>query len=146
MNESSRPDPLPDSDLSPPAQAPTPKWLSPVYLVIGLISTATGILGLFIPGLPTTVFLIVALWAFSRSSGRLTAWLWRHPKFGPPLRLWHQHRVISPRAKIAAVSVMALSVLILALTTPSWHEPVFVAAVVIPIAAWICTRRSRAPD
>jgi uncharacterized membrane protein YbaN (DUF454 family) len=87
----------------------------------------------------------VALWAFSRSSDRLTAWLWRHPRFGPPLRMWHQYRVIAPKAKLSAVTVMALSVFVLALTAPSWQEPAFVALIVVPVAVWICTRRSRPP-
>ena len=64
-----------------------------------------GLVGIFIPGLPTTVFLIIAFWAFSKSTERFQNWLWFHPKFGPPIRAWHMHRVIPVRAKIFAAAM-----------------------------------------
>jgi uncharacterized protein len=138
-------------ETTPPAVAPspglkpTPKWLCPFFMTLGLVSTGIGILGVFIPGLPTTIFLIIALWAFSRSSDRLKMWLWNHPKFGPGLRAWHLHRVIPIRAKVAAVSVMAGSLVILVAVQNSWTLPAIVAAVMVPIALWIWTRRSVPP-
>lgn len=117
-----------------------------MYAVLGLVCTALGIVGMFVPGLPTTVFLIVALWAFSKSSARLQRWLWAHPRFGPGLRLWHLHRVIPPKGKIAAVSVMILSMAIIVYEAQSWETPVTVAALMAPVALWICTRRSAPPD
>jgi len=122
-----------------------PKWLSPLFMALGLVSAGLGIVGMFIPGLPTTVFLIVALWAFSKSSNRLQLWLWTHPTFGPTLRLWHLHRVIPIKAKVAAVSVMALSLVIIVIEAQSWEAPVTVAAILVPVALWILTRRSVPP-
>lgn len=49
------------------------------YVVLGLITMSLGIIGIWVPGLPTTVFILVALWAFSRSSQRLHSWLSRLP-------------------------------------------------------------------
>lgn len=46
-----------------------------VYTLLGLITTALGIIGVWVPGLPTTVFILIALWAFSQSSKRLHDWL-----------------------------------------------------------------------
>ena len=112
---------------------------------LGLVSTALGIVGVFVPGLPTTIFLIVALWAFSRSSDRLKMWLWTHPKFGPGLQAWHMHRVIPRRAKVSAVVVMLLSLAILIALRHSWTLPIIVAVIMVPIAIWICTRRSVPP-
>ena len=58
----------------------------PFFLCLGWVFVGLGFVGAFVPGLPTTVFLIVALWAFSRSSDRLRMWLWTHPRFGATLR------------------------------------------------------------
>jgi uncharacterized membrane protein YbaN (DUF454 family) len=49
------------------------------YGCLGLITTALGIVGVWVPGLPTTVFILIALWAFSQSSERLHAWLIKVP-------------------------------------------------------------------
>ncbi len=136
----------PTQTVPPPAAKATPKWMCPFFMALGLLSTALGILGVFVPGLPTTVFLIIALWAFSRSSDRLKLWLWDHPKFGPSLQAWHLHRVIPVRAKISAVVVMAISMAILIAMRHSWTLPLIVAAIMIPVAIWICTRRGVPPS
>ena len=135
----------PVSVASPPPEATTPKWLCPFFMALGLASTGLGILGMVVPGLPTTIFLIIALWAFSKSSDRLKMWLWTHPKFGPGLQAWHIHRVIPLRAKISAVAAMALSMIILVAVRDTWMLPAIVAAIMTPIAIWICTRRSEIP-
>ncbi len=73
---------------------------------IGLVALALGLVGLFLPVLPTVPFLLVALWAFSRSSERLHRWLITHPHLGPPLIAWQRHGAISRRSKILAVVAM----------------------------------------
>src|SRR5690606_21910573 len=57
-----------------------------VLVVVGLVFTGLALLGAVLPGLPTTPFLIVALWAFARSSRRLTLWLERVPILQSALR------------------------------------------------------------
>ena len=79
-------------------------------VVIGSVSLALGVIGIFLPGLPTTVFLLGAAWGFSRSSARLQRWLWLHPRLGPPIRNWYAYRVIPPKAKVLAVAMMSASV------------------------------------
>ena len=59
-----------------------------ILLSIGWICVGLGFIGIFVPGLPTTIFLIVALWAFTKSSKKLRVWLLNHKKFGPFLRDW----------------------------------------------------------
>ena len=54
-------------------------------LALGFVATGVGIAGVILPGLPGTVFLIIGLWAFSRSSERFQMWLFNHPRFGAPL-------------------------------------------------------------
>ncbi len=122
-------------------------WTRRVLLGFGCFNVGLGVIGVVVPGMPTTVFLIVALWAFSKSSERFRLWLWNHEKFGPPLRAWHEHRVIPLRAKILAAVMMALSfVFVLFFVAESWILPAAMAAVMIPAALYIITRAGRAPE
>lgn len=116
-------------------------------LAFGWLNVAVGFAGVFVPGLPTTVFLLIALWAFTRSSPRFRHWLWTHPRFGPVIRDWHHHKVIPPRAKVAAVVTMVGSVVIVTVfVAHTWYGPVAMAAILTPIALWIVTRASYAPE
>ncbi|MBJ3785135.1 YbaN family protein [Devosia sediminis] len=84
--------------------------MRPLYLILGLASTAVGIAGAFLPLVPTTPLLILATWFFARSSPRLERWLVEHPKFGPLLRAWREEGAIPRRAKIAALCGIAVGV------------------------------------
>ena len=75
-----------------------------LYLGLGLICIALGFIGIFLPALPTTPFLILAAACFARSSPRLESWLLDHPRFGPALRAWRAHGTISFRTKLAALA------------------------------------------
>lgn len=80
-----------------------------IYMAAGLLMTALGIVGVFLPLLPTTPFLLIAVWCFSRSSPRLEQWLVNHPTLGPPLTNWRREGAISARAKTIAVSLIVVS-------------------------------------
>ncbi|GAB7554281.1 hypothetical protein NRB_37920 [Novosphingobium sp. 11B] len=77
------------------------------WLVLALMLVALGFIGIFVPLLPTTDFLLLALPCFARSSPQLEAWLLNHPRFGPGLRAWRKERAVPRRAKIAACAGMA---------------------------------------
>lgn len=79
-----------------------------LWLAAGLFFTAVGIVGAFLPVLPTTVFLLIATACFARSSPRLHGWLVNHPTFGPPIRNWNENGAISRQAKRMAVGTMAV--------------------------------------
>lgn len=85
---------------------------------IGLFSTAIGIVGAFVPLLPTTPFILLAAWCFLRSSARAHQWLSRQPVLGTALKQWEESRSISPRAKLAAIGMISLSAIVL------WSKPV----------------------
>ncbi len=83
-----------------------------LWLCVGVTATGLGLIGVVLPLMPTTVFLILAAFAFARSSPRLHTWLVEHPRFGPPIIDWQTHGSISRNAKTAALSVMALSLVL----------------------------------
>ena len=122
-------------------------WIRCFLLVFGWTNVGIGLLGIFIPGLPTTVFLIIAFWAFSKSSEKFQNWLWSHPKLGPPIRAWHMHRVIPVRAKIFAGVMMTFSfVYVAAFVAEDWVLPTVLAGIMIPSATYVLTRASAPPQ
>ena len=75
----------------------------PVFFTIGILSLSLGYVGIVVPGLPTTVFILIAAWAFSKCSTRFTLWLENHRLFGPMILNWKQYRGLSRRAKKVAI-------------------------------------------
>ena len=79
------------------------------YNVAGGACVVLAFLGLFLPLLPTTPFLLLAAFCFSRGSARLHRWLLEHRTMGPIIRDWNERRVIQPRVKrVATLSVVLL--------------------------------------
>ena len=90
-------------------------WLCAGWVCVGLAA-----LGVILPLMPTVVFLIVAAYAFSKSSPRFHTWLLTHPTFGPPLNDWLERGAISRNSKIAAsIAILASFVLAWALGAPN---------------------------
>jgi hypothetical protein len=108
--------------------------------VLGLISVTVGIINAFIPLLPSTVFLLVGAWAFSRGAPHWRERLMAHPRVGAPLRNWEDGGRVSRRGKWLAAIGMAASVAIsLWLFGPT--VPVLaVAAGLAGLATWLWTR------
>jgi len=81
-----------------------------VWITAGLASVALGGVGLIVPGLPTTVFFIIAAWCFSRSSPRLERWVLGLPRIGPMVADYRAGLGMPRRAKTFAVTIMAVFV------------------------------------
>lgn len=79
-------------------------WLALAYSCVGVGAT-----GVVVPLLPTTPFLLLAVYAAGRSSPRLRWRLYRHPRYGPALRAWQRQRAIPARAKWIAVGLISAS-------------------------------------
>ena len=83
-----------------------------IWLSAGCLSLVLGIIGIALPLLPTTPFLLLAAYCFARGSTKLHQWLVNHPRFGPPIRDWETYRAISKRGKqLAMVGIVAVFVI-----------------------------------
>ena len=112
-----------------------------LFLLLGWLFVGLGIAGAFLPILPTTPFLLLAVACFARSSPKLEAWLIEHPRLGPPLKNWRREGAISRRAKVAAVTLMATSYAVFWFgTSPPFWRAMIVAAVMIVPAIFVVTR------
>ncbi len=78
--------------------------------ILGLVSFALAVAGIFLPLLPTTPLLLLAAWCFVRSSPHLYGWLMRHPKFGPYIRNFRESRAIPLRVKVVSVAMIWLTI------------------------------------
>ena len=81
-----------------------------LYIALGTLSLALGILGIFLPLLPTTPFLLLTAALYFKSSPRLYNWLLNHKHLGPYIRNFRENKAIPLRAKIISISLM-------------WHSP-----------------------
>lgn len=90
-----------------------------LWLIGGSISLGLGLLGVFLPLLPTVPFVLLAAFCFARSSERLHDWMLEHPKFGPAIADWRDRGAISARGKWAAtISIIASLILAVILDFP----------------------------
>jgi uncharacterized membrane protein YbaN (DUF454 family) len=102
---------MPNPEPTALPQAPAwqrPIWQRVLWLGAGIASLLAGLAGIFLPLLPTTPFVLLAAFCFSRGSSRCERWLVEHPRFGPMVRDWREHHAIPLRAKQLAWVMMAL--------------------------------------
>jgi uncharacterized membrane protein YbaN (DUF454 family) len=111
-----------------------------LWLIVAYVALALGAIGVFVPGLPTTPFVLLAAFAAARGSRRLHAWLLAHRAFGPMIRDWQASGAVSRRAKRAATTMMALSAVLMFLTAPKPAYAAFGTAVMAVVAAWLWRR------
>lgn len=118
------------------------------FLVAALFFLLMGLIGIVVPGMPTTVFVLLAAWAAARSSPRLHAWLMNHRLFGPMLRDWQNGGTVSRKAKRSATLMMSIcAVVMLVVSAPAWAKALAIGCMA-GVLAWLWRRRepARAPD
>ena len=116
MNEPEKPWHIPDAQLHPSL------LVRMVLLALGSIALLLGIIGIFLPGLPTTPFILVAAACYARASERFYHWLLRNPTFGPLISEWRRHRSIPWRVKMTAIALMAATLSISIVFFVPWPE------------------------
>jgi uncharacterized membrane protein YbaN (DUF454 family) len=104
-----------------------------LWIAAGLVCVAIGGVGVVVPGLPTTVFLVMAAWCFSRSSERLERWLLGLPGVGPLIDDYRSGRGMPLRAKYAATLSISVAVTV---SAGLLIEPWWVRAVVLALGAF----------
>ena len=123
--------------MPPPDSSRAIRWL---LWLAGTVSLGLGIVGVVLPGLPTTPFVLLAAACYARASPRLHGWLLRHRLFGPMVRDWETHRSLTRRTKtVAQVSMVVMVGL------SAWglrDRPVLLAVVLIAavIGVWVVAR------
>lgn len=120
--------------------------MRPLLLATGFLFLGVGAVGVVVPGLPTTIFVIIAAWCFARSNPNLEQRLLEHPRLGPPLIAWRKDRSISLPHKILAISMIALSVFWFSLLTSLalWVKWLL-ALCCFAVSVYLATRRTRPP-
>ena len=79
------------------------------WLICGALCLLLGVIGIVLPLLPTTPFVLLAAYCFSLGSARYEQWLLTHPRFGPMVRDWRSQRAVPMRAKQVAWGTMTIS-------------------------------------
>ena len=116
---------------------PMTRWL---WAALAWTSLALGIIGAFLPVMPTVPFVLLSAFAAARGSERLHAWLLAHRQFGPMIRDWQAHGAVSRRAKRMALAMMALSAIVMLVFMPDRWMALPGIAVMAVVAIWLWRR------
>ena len=117
----------------------------PFWIIFGLLALALGAIGVVLPLLPTTPFVILAAFAFAKGEPRLAALLERHRVFGPIIQDWRTHGAIAPTYKATAVGMM-LATFLGSIFLGFSSQILVIQAVVMAIAALFILSRPNGPD
>lgn len=113
-----------------------------MWLLTGLISLVLGLLGVVLPLLPTTPFLLLSAIAFANSSPKMHQWLMNHHRWGPIIKNWHDGGRIDRKSKVVAIGFMLMMpILSLALKAPMWAIGIQ-TTILLMVATYILTRPS----
>jgi len=106
------------------------------YMTIGFICLGLAYIGVVTPGIPFSIFLVIAAWAFAKSSKRWHDWLYNHKYFGPFLTGWVKYKVFPQYAKYSMLIVMASSLAILWHTTHNLNALLWSSGFMALVAIW----------
>lgn len=119
----------------------TGRWTRRLYGALGILMLVLGIIGILLPVMPTTIFLILAAACFGRASPRWEAYLLQHPQFGPPIVAWREQGAISARGKAFAVLGIAIGLAVFWYTVdPVWWLGALVSVGMAGCAIWLLGR------
>lgn len=120
------------------------RWVRTGFLILGSIALVLGLIGIFLPLLPTTPFVLLAAACYARGSRRFHQKLLANRTFGPIISEWERHRSIPYRTKITAIALMSttMAISIFFFVEPPWLKGVLVA-VGVGLAIWMYRIPSR---
>jgi uncharacterized membrane protein YbaN (DUF454 family) len=121
------------------------KRMRMVYLLLAYSATLLGIAGIFLPLLPATPFLLVAVWAASRGSQRLHDWIYSKPRFARILNDWHQQGAVPISAKWLATAMMIASFSFLLWSGYHWGVLLGMSLLFLTLCTFLWTRPNPLP-
>ena len=117
-----------------------------ILLFLGWLCVGLAFVGIFVPGIPTTPFLIVALWAFAQSSKKFHSWLLNHKRFGPMLRNWESHKVVPQKAKILMIFFQIFAVIMIQYSINNYLITTMLAVLLFFVARYVLSLPSKVPN
>jgi len=105
-------------------------------MTLGLFCVGMAYIGFVVPGIPFSIFLVIAAWAFAKSNDKLHAWIYNHPWFGEFLTNWTQKQVFPTRGKYAMILVMSSSLAFLWFTTYNINAVIWSGTFMLLVALW----------
>jgi uncharacterized membrane protein YbaN (DUF454 family) len=107
-----------------------------LYMALGFLCLGMAYIGVVVPGIPFSIFLVIAAWAFAKSSKRMHDWLYNHKYFGPFLTNWVEKKVFPTKGKYAMILVMASSLAFLWFTTENIKAAAWSGGFMALVAVW----------
>ncbi len=117
-----------------------------LLLILGWLSLVTGIIGAFLPLLPTTPLVLLAAWCFSKSSERFHTWLIEHKYFGPIVRDWQSADGIPRRARNRAIIFMWVGMAISILIVSRFWATIGLVVIGLCVSAYLMRMPLRSED
>ena len=114
-----------------------------LWLILGLLFTGLGVIGAFLPVMPTTVFLLIAAFFFARSSPKFYNWLLNNRAFGPLIRDWRAGLGLPLRAKVLAVSLLGVTVGSSIFFVSALWIQLMLALIALGVSAYLLTRPTK---
>lgn len=108
-----------------------------LLMLLGWLSLVTGVIGIVLPLLPTTPFVLLAAAFFARSSPRFHAWLLAHRHFGPLILDWQQHRGIRRSARRRANLFILMTFSLSLLLIPDIRVRVLLVVIMVILLTWL---------
>jgi uncharacterized protein len=107
-----------------------------LWMGIGFLSLGMAYIGIVVPGIPFSIFLVFAAYCFAKSSPRMHAWLYNHKYFGPFLTNWVEKKVFPTWAKYMMIGVMSSSLVFLWFTTGNINAVAWSGGFMFLVAVW----------
>jgi hypothetical protein len=119
------------------------KLIKAIYIIIGSVSLALGTMGIFLPVLPTTPFLLLTAYFYLRSSERLYHWLLHHKVFGKYIYDYIKYRSIPLKTKILALVLLWPSIIVTLFFIPLWPVKVMLVLIASTVTVYIIRLKTR---